>query len=62
MMKKRNTAVMDTIIGEHSTVTGSIESDGSVKVEGRIEGDIKVAGDVIVLVNAVITETFGAKT
>ncbi len=55
MMKKRNTAVMDTIIGEHSTVTGSIESDGSVKVEGRIEGDIKVAGDVIVLVNAVIT-------
>lgn len=53
-MKKRNNAVIDTIIGEHTTVTGSIESDSSIKVEGRIEGDIKAAGDVTILVNAVV--------
>ena len=54
-MKKRNNAVMDTIIGEHTTITGNIESNSSVKVEGRLEGDIKVAGDITVLVNAVVT-------
>lgn len=53
-MKKRNTAVMDTIVGEHTTFTGNIESDGSVKVEGRVEGDIKAEGDITILVNAVV--------
>jgi len=54
-MKKRNNAVIDTVIGESTAITGNIESDGSVKVEGRVEGDIKAAGDVTILVNAVIT-------
>jgi len=54
MLKKQNNTVMDTIIGEHTTIIGNIESDGSVKVEGRVEGDIKAAGDVTTLVNAVI--------
>lgn len=53
-MKKRNTAVMDTVIGKHTTVNGGIESDGSIKIEGRVEGDVKATGDVTILVNAVI--------
>jgi len=53
-MKKRNYAILDTVIGEHTTVTGNIESDGSVKIEGRVEGDIKAAGDVTTLANSVI--------
>lgn len=53
-MRKRNTTVMDTIIGEHTSFTGNLESDSSIKVEGRVEGDIKAAGDVTILVNAVV--------
>lgn len=45
---------MDTIIGENTTITGSLESDSSIKVMGRVEGDIKASGDVIILANAVI--------
>jgi cytoskeletal protein CcmA (bactofilin family) len=54
MLKMKNIAPMDTIIGENTTVIGNVESDSSIKVVGRIEGDIRAAGDVVILVNAVI--------
>ncbi len=54
MIKKRTPAVMDTIIGEHTTFKGDVESDSSIKIVGRVEGDIKASGDAIVLINAVI--------
>lgn len=54
MIRKKDSTAIDTVIGESTTITGNIESDGSVKVEGRIEGDIKAAGDVAILVNAVV--------
>jgi len=54
MLKKRNVALMDTIIGENTTIKGDLESDSSVKVIGRVEGNIKASGDVIVLINATI--------
>lgn len=54
MKKKRNSASMDTIIGEHTTIKGNLESTSSIKVIGRVEGDIKAAGDAIILVNAVV--------
>lgn len=54
MLKMKNVAAMDTIIGENTTVNGNLESDSSIKVMGRVEGDIKAAGDVIILLNAVI--------
>ena len=54
MKKKRNSASMDTIIGEHTTIKGNVESTSSIKVIGRVEGDIKAAGDAIILVNAVV--------
>ena len=54
MKIKRNPASMDTIIGEHTTFKGNVESDSSIKVIGRVEGDIKVSGDVVILINAVV--------
>lgn len=54
MKKKRNSASMDTIIGEHTTIKGNAESTSSIKVIGRVEGDINAAGDAIILVNAVV--------
>ncbi len=54
-MRKRNVAAaMDTVIGEHTTFTGNIESDGSIKVEGRVDGDIKAGGDINILTNAIV--------
>ena len=60
MLKRRNPAAMDTIIGEHTTVRGNLESDSSVKVVGRVEGDIKASGDVMILVNAVVVGSIWA--
>ena len=54
MLKMKNIAAMDTIIGENTTVNGNVESDSSIKVIGRVEGDIKAAGDVMILQNAII--------
>lgn len=61
MLKKRNSALMDTIIGENTTIKGDIESDSSIKITGRVEGDIKASGDVIVLINATITGSVWAE-
>ena len=61
MLKKRNSALMDTIIGENTTIKGDIESDSSIKITGRVEGDIKASGDVIVLINATITVSVWAE-
>lgn len=54
MIRKRNTAAMDTIIGENTTLTGNIESDSSIKIMGRVDGSINAAGDVLIQLNAVI--------
>jgi cytoskeletal protein CcmA (bactofilin family) len=40
MLKKRNSALMDTIIGENTTIKGDLESDSSIKVTGRVDGNI----------------------
>ncbi|NLK69697.1 MAG: polymer-forming cytoskeletal protein [Clostridiaceae bacterium] len=61
-MRKRNVAaVMDTVIGEHTTFTGKIESEGSIKVEGRVDGDIKAGGDITILANAVVVGNIWCK-
>lgn len=49
MFNKKNTPLaMDTVLGEYTTFTGNIETDGSVKILGKVEGDIKAGGDVYV--------------
>jgi cytoskeletal protein CcmA (bactofilin family) len=39
---------MDTVLGEFTTFTGNIESEGSIKVLGKVEGDVKASGDVYI--------------
>ncbi|MGI6050099.1 MAG: bactofilin family protein [Acetivibrionales bacterium] len=46
--KKETVLPMDTIIGEYTTFTGNIDSEGSVKILGKVEGDIKSSGEVYI--------------
>jgi len=49
MFKQKNTPLaMDTVLGEYTTFSGNIESEGSIKVLGKVEGDIKASGDVYI--------------
>lgn len=40
--------VLDTIIGEKTTLTGKIESKGNIRIDGNIIGDLFVDGDVTI--------------
>ncbi|MGI6086291.1 MAG: bactofilin family protein [Acetivibrionales bacterium] len=56
MFKKKDTPLaMDTVLGEFTTFTGNIESEGSVKILGKVEGDIKASGDVYIEPTASVT-------
>lgn len=50
MFSKRKDTVlpMDTIIGEYTSFSGNIDSEGSVKILGKVEGDIKSSGEVYI--------------
>lgn len=62
MFKKKDTPLaMDTVLGEFTTFTGNIESEGSVKILGKVEGDIKASGDVYIEPTASVTgNTYGS--
>ncbi|MGI6122844.1 MAG: bactofilin family protein [Acetivibrionales bacterium] len=56
MFKQKNTPLaMDTVLGEFTTFTGNIESEGSVKILGKVEGDIKASGEVYIEPTAAVT-------
>lgn len=56
MFKQKNTPLaMDTVIGEFTTFSGNVESEGSIKVLGKIEGDVKASGDVYIEPTSSIT-------
>ncbi len=49
MAKKRvDTSLINTFIGEDSTLKGSIHSQRSIRIEGTIEGDINSQGEVFI--------------
>ena len=49
MFKQKNTPLaMDTVLGEFTTFSGNIESEGSIKVLGKVEGDVNASGDVYI--------------
>lgn len=50
--KKATPPAVDTLIGEHSTFTGNIETEGSMKILGKVEGDVRANGDVHVEASA----------
>ena len=63
MFKQKNTPLaMDTVLGEFTTFTGNIESEGSIKVLGKVEGDVKASGDVYIEhTSSVIGNIYGSK-
>ena len=38
----------DTVIAQHSTLSGCIKTDGAIRVYGLVEGDIESTGTVII--------------
>jgi len=62
MFKQKNTPLaMDTVLGEFTTFTGNIESEGSIKVLGKVEGDVKASGDVYIeQTSSVIGNIYGS--
>ena len=62
MFRKKGTPpAVDTLIGEHSTFVGNIETEGSIKILGKVEGDIRANGDVHVEASARIQgQVYGA--
>ncbi len=56
MFKKKQTPLaMDTVLGEYTSITGNIESEGSIKIIGKVEGDVKAGGDVYIESTSSIT-------
>lgn len=40
--------VLDTIIGEKTVITGTIEAKGNLRIDGTILGDLNIDGDVTI--------------
>lgn len=56
MFKQKNTPLaMDTVLGEFTSFSGNIESEGSIKVLGKVEGDVKASGDVYIEPTSTVT-------
>ena len=56
MFSKKNTLLaMDTVLGEFTSFTGNIESEGSIKILGKVEGDIKASGDIYIETTSSVT-------
>ena len=54
-------AQVETLIGQSTSIKGSLSSDGSVRIDGKFDGDIVTTADIIVGENAVVTATVTAK-
>ncbi len=46
--KKFNSNIINTVIGEESSIKGSIHSQRSIRIEGRLEGEINAQGEVYI--------------
>jgi cytoskeletal protein CcmA (bactofilin family) len=46
--KKNNIITVDTLISQHSTIEGSIKSEGTLRIDGKVTGDVNSKSDVIV--------------
>lgn len=62
MFKKKQTPLaMDTVLGQYSSITGNIETEGSIKIMGKVEGDVRAGGDVYIESTSSITgDVFGS--
>ena len=39
---------MDTVLGEFTSFSGNVDTEGSIKILGKVDGDIKAGGDVYI--------------
>jgi cytoskeletal protein CcmA (bactofilin family) len=46
--KKFNTEIVNTVIGEESSIKGAIHSQRSIRIEGSLEGEINSQGEVYI--------------
>ena len=54
-------AQVETLIGQSTTLKGSLSSNGALRIDGKFDGDIATTADIIVGEAAVITATVAAK-
>ena len=54
-------AQVETLIGQSTTVKGSLSSNGALRIDGKFEGDIATTADIIVGESGVIAATVAAK-
>ena len=54
-------AQVETLIGQSTTLKGSLSSNGALRIDGKFDGDIATTADIIVGESAVITATVAAK-
>jgi cytoskeletal protein CcmA (bactofilin family) len=52
---------VDTIVGAHVELTGSLKNQGSIQIHGRINGDVTSDATVLVGETAVVTGPITAK-
>ena len=63
-MKKQNkfrTEVVNTVIGEETSIKGSIHTQRSIRVEGAFEGDINSQGEIYIGQNSKVKATLFGK-
>ncbi len=61
---KKNTEIaaqVETLIGQSTTVKGSLSSNGALRIDGKFEGDIATTADIIVGESGVIAATVAAQ-
>lgn len=51
-LKKYNTEIVNTVIGEDSSIKGSIHSQQSIRIDGIFEGEINSQGEIFIGVNS----------
>ena len=51
-IKKYNTEIVNTVIGEDSSIKGSIHSQQSIRIDGTFEGEINSQGEVFIGINS----------
>ncbi len=51
-IKKYNTEIVNTVIGEDSSIKGSIHSQQSIRIDGIFEGEINSQGEIFIGVNS----------
>ncbi|HWR28857.1 MAG TPA: polymer-forming cytoskeletal protein [Negativicutes bacterium] len=55
------TGQVETIIGQSTSVKGSLTSNGALRIDGQFDGDITTTADIIVGETGRITATVGAR-